>query len=180
MRKESIVALLLLSLVAIPALGQDKVLNIGYQPTTLHMAEIVAAEVIRPRPPIVAAGADEVGGLQIKVKQQRRLRIRIPEFLAAGEVQVAINGKKAIAHQDGAFLDLGTVRRGDQVEVFYAMKTRTTKEHVAPGEFEFRWRGATVVDASPRQKIRPLFDKSRFEQSPPQLGPAVGSEAESL
>ena len=143
-------------------------------------AEIVAAEVIRPRPPIVAAGADEVGGLQIKVKQQRRLRIRIPEFLAAGEVQVAINGKKAIAHQDGAFLDLGTVRRGDQVEVFYAMKTRTTKEHVAPGEFEFRWRGATVVDASPRQKIRPLFDKSRFEQSPPQLGPAVGSEAESL
>lgn len=44
LRKESIIVLLLLSLIAIPALGQDKVLNIGYQPTTLHIAEIVAAE----------------------------------------------------------------------------------------------------------------------------------------
>ncbi len=143
-------------------------------------AEIVAAEAIHPRPSLVGAGADEVGGLQIKMKQQRRLRIRIPEFVTAKEMQVAINGTKAIAHEARAFLDLGTVRPGDRVEVLYPMKPRTTKERIAPGEFEFRWRGATVVDASPKQKIRPLFGNSRFTKSPPQLGPAVSSEADSL
>ena len=143
-------------------------------------AEIVAAEAVGARPAFVAEGADELGGLQIKVKQQRRLRIRIPEFVAANEMQVAINEKKAAVHEAGAFLNLGTVRPGDRVEVLYPRKARTTKERVAAGEFEFRWRGATVVNASPKQKIRPLFEKGRFADSPPQLGPAVGSEVESL
>ena len=95
-------------------------------------------------------------------------------------MQVAINTKTSLAREDGAFLDLGTVRPGDRVEVLYPMKPRTTKEQIAPGAFEFRWLGATVVDASPKQKIRPLFEKGRFVESPPQLGPALTTEVESL
>ena len=114
------------------------------------------------------------------MKQPRRLRIRIPEFVAANEMQVAINEKKAVAHEDGAFLDLGTVRPGDQVEVLYPMKARTTKERIAPGEFEFRWRGATVVDASPKQKIRPLFEDRPIRGVAAATGPAVSAEVESL
>jgi hypothetical protein len=77
-------------------------------------------------------------------------------------------------------MDLGTVRTGDRVDVFYPMKARTTKEQIAPGEFEFRWLGATVAGASPTQKIRPLFDRRRFTDSPPELGPVVSKEVESI
>jgi hypothetical protein len=160
---------------------KDSVFDVNLHVHRNHAAaEIVAAEAIRPRPALPISGADEVGGLQIKVKQQRRLRIRVPEFVTAKEMQVAINKKTVVAREDGAFVDLGTVRPGDQVEVLYPMKARTTKEQIAPGTFEFRWRGATVVDASPKQKIRPLFEKGRFAASPPQLGPALSSEVESL
>jgi DUF1680 family protein len=160
---------------------KDSVLAVNLHVHRNHAAaEIVAAEAIRPRPSLPAGGADEVGGLQIKMKQERRLKIRVPEFLTAGEIQVAINKKTAVAREDGAFLDLGTVRPGDQVEVLYPMKSRTSKERIAPGEFEFRWRGATVVDASPMKKICPLFVQSRFAESPPELGPVLNTEVESL
>jgi hypothetical protein len=160
---------------------KDSVFDVNLHTHRNHVAaEIVAIEAIHPRPPLVAGGADEVGGLQIKVKQQRRLRIRVPEFVSAKEMRVAINKKTTTGREDGAFLDLGKVGPGDRVEVYYPMKARTSKEQVAPGVFEFRWQGATVVDASPRQKIRPLFEKGRMQTSQPQLGPAVSGEVESL
>ena len=143
-------------------------------------AEIVAAEAICPRPALPARGADEAGSLQIRIKQQRRRRVRIPEFVAAREMQLKINGQPAAVHQHDAFLDIGVVRHGDRVEVLYPMKARTSQEQVAPGKFSFGWRGATVVEASPVQKIRPLFDSKRFATSPPQLGPALSKEIESL
>jgi len=80
----------------------------------------------------------------------------------------------------GAFLDVGSVRPGDRVETPYPMKARTTEERIAPGVFTFHWRGATVVSASPRQKIRPLFSDDRFLSSPPDIGPVPSKEFESL
>jgi len=157
---------------------KDAVFDVNLHVHRNHAAaEIVAIEELHPRP---ASSTGEVGGLRIKMKQSRRLRIRIPEFVTAGEMQAAVNKKPVVGREVGAYLDLGTVQPNDQVDVFYPMKHRTTKEQIAPGTFEFSWHGATVVDASPRQKIRPLFDKGRFENAPPSLGPAVKAEVESL
>jgi hypothetical protein len=114
------------------------------------------------------------------MKQRRRLRIRIPEFLAAADVQVAIDGKPATVGEAGPFIDVGVIGPGNRVAVAYPLKPRTSRESIAPGQFDFRWRGATVVEASPQQKIRPLFVNDRFQPSPPALGPALGSEPESL
>ena len=144
---------------------KDSVFDVNLHVQRNHTAaEIVAAEAIRPRPLLAANGADEVGGLQIKMKQPRRLRIRVPEFVTVQEMQVAINIKAFTGREDGAFLDLGTVRPGDQVDVFYPMKARTSKEQIAPGAFEFRWLGATVADASPKQEIRPLFEQGAIRE----------------
>ena len=93
--------------------------------------------------------------------------MRVPEFLSAKEMQVKVNGSSAKARESGAFLDVGSVRPGDRVEVTYPMKARTTEERIAPGVFTFRWRGATVVSAAPMQKIRPLFTDDRFLAAPP-------------
>jgi hypothetical protein len=160
---------------------KNSILDVNLHISRNHAAaEIAAMEAIRPRPALPAGGSDEVGGLRIAMKQARRLRIRVPEFVAAKEMRISINRKTVEPRQDGAFLDLGTVQRGDRIEVLYPMKSRTTREQIALGAFEFHWRGATVVEASPTQKIRPLFEPGRFQQSPPQLGPEVNSEAESL
>ena len=140
----------------------------------------MAAEAIQPRPTLLSGGVDDVGRLQIKVKQPRQLKVRIPEFVAAGQMLVRINDEKVAIREDGAFVGLGAVRPGDRVEVFYPLKARTTEERIAPGVFSFRWRGATVVGASPEQKIRPLFTDARFSSSPPSIGPAPVKEVESL
>ena len=133
-----------------------------------------------PRRKSSPGGTDDVGRLQIKVKQPRHLKVRIPEFVAAGQMLVRINGQPTIPREDHAFLDLGPVRAGDRVEVFYPLKARTTEERLAPGVFRFRWRGATVVGASPEQKIRPLFTDARFATSPPPIGSAPAKEFDSL
>jgi len=142
-------------------------------------AEIVAAEALQPAPALAGLGnGDEAGGLLLKIKQRRRLKVRIPEFVTAPEVQANVNGRTVAATQDGPFVDLGFVDPGDAVEVLYPLKARTTAERIAPGLFTFRWRGATVVAASPEQKIRPLFNDARFLASPPEIGLASGHEIE--
>jgi hypothetical protein len=133
--------------------------------------EVVAEEALSPEP---------LGVLRVKVKQQRQLRVRIPEFLGATEMHVRLNGGPAQVRESGAFLDIGSVRPGDLVEATYPMKARTTEERIALGVFSFHWRGATVSSASPRQKIRPLFVDDRFLSAPPDIGPAPGREYESL
>ena len=133
--------------------------------------EIVAEE---------AVSSDRLGVLRIRVKQERRLRVRVPEFLTAKEMQVKVNGRSAKVRESGAFLDVGSVRPGDQVEATYPMKERTTEERIAPGVFTFRWRGANVVSASPRQKIRSLFTDDRFLSAPPDIGAVARKEYESL
>jgi hypothetical protein len=134
-------------------------------------AEVVAEEVV---------GAANLGVLRIKVKHERRLRVRIPEFVGGSEVRIQVNGKAAEAREARAFLAIGTVRPGDRVEVSYPMKARTTEEKIAPGVFAFQWRGATVIGASPRQKIRQLFTDDRFLSEAPDVGPATGRELEPL
>ena len=133
--------------------------------------EVVAEESVSP---------DQLGVLHIKVKQERQLRVRIPEFLSAKDMEVKVNGRPAKVRELGAFLDVGNVGPGDRVETTYPMKARSTEERIAPGVFTFHWRGATVVSASPRQKIRLLFTDDRFLSAPPPIGPAPSKEFESL
>jgi len=133
--------------------------------------EVVAEEVLSP---------ETLGVLRIKVKQERQLRVRMPEFVSGKAVQVKVNGRSVEARESGAFLDVGSVSPGDRVEVSCPMKARTTEERVAPGSFTFQWRGATVISASPRQKIRPLFTGDRFLSSAPDIGPVPGREFEPL
>ena len=138
-------------------------------------AEIVAGE-------IVSEGAETAGTgfLQIKVKKERRLQVRIPEFVAGREMKVTVNGSPKGPRLGSAFIAVGAVQPGDQIEVTYLLKPRVTEERIAPGVFTFRWRGATVVAASPVQKIRPLFNPARFLDAPPAIGPVPGGEIESL
>lgn len=139
-------------------------------------AEIHAAEIV----PAEAHESGGAGSLQIKVKQERRLLVRIPEFVTAAEMTALINGKPMASRQERAFINLGAVHPGDRVEVTYPLKARTTGERIAPGVFTFRWRGATVAAASPQQKIRPLFNEGRFLDAPPEIGPSPGREIDSL
>jgi hypothetical protein len=139
-------------------------------------AEILAGESVPAAEPAAACA----GVLQIKIKQERRLLVRLPEFVAAAEMKSLLNGDAIASRPEGGYINLGPVRPGDQVQVTYPLKPRTTEEQIAPGKFTFNWRGATVISASPRQKIRPLFVPSRFQDAPPAIGPVPNHEIESI
>jgi hypothetical protein len=139
-------------------------------------AEIVATEAV-PAMPNADSG---LGALRIKIKQSRRLLVRIPEFVAASEMQARIGGQAIPLQPAGPFVNLGARQAGEQIEVIYPLKPRTSIARIAPGTFTFEWRGPTVIRATPVQKIRPLFDDSRFLTAAPNIGPAPHSEVESI
>lgn len=110
----------------------------------------------------VAIAEEDQAELTVTMREERRLAVRIPEFVEAAEMKATCNGEaRAIADLAG-FIGVGDVRPGDTVRVTWPLKERTTREKIAPGEFTYHWRGATVVGAEPVQKIRPLFVDSRF------------------
>jgi hypothetical protein len=132
-------------------------------------AEILAEEEI-------AGDGSGTGRLRIRMFAGRKLRVRVPEFVEPREMRVRVNAGAREATAERGFLNAGDVPAGASVEIEYPLKRRVTTERVAPGEFTFTWRGATIVAASPVQKIRPYFSDARFLSAPPEIGPAVANE----
>jgi hypothetical protein len=148
------------------------VLQINLHLTRNHAAaEVLAWDASEP---------GGMGGLRINVKQSRRIRVRIPEFVEPGELRASLDGQPVPLRHEGAFVDLGKMEPSGVIEILHPMRDRVTEEKIAPGTFRFQWRGATVVSATPGQKIRPLFADSRFVAEPPEPGPVPRAECEPL
>ncbi len=96
-------------------------------------------------------------------KARNHLKLRLPEFVSAQELSVTIGGQALPVREERGFVDVGKVSAGCTVCFSWPLKACTTCERIAPGEFTFHWKGATVISAEPVQKLHPLFNPERFE-----------------
>jgi hypothetical protein len=94
------------------------------------------------------------GLLTIELKTPCNVRVRIPEFVDAKEVQTASNDGALSARVWGNYLELGRRQAGEKLEVTYPLPLR--EEEVAIGNPGFRqyryrvtWKGDTVVRMAP-------------------------------
>jgi hypothetical protein len=96
------------------------------------------------------------GLLQIALKGDSGVRVRVPEFTSAAEMSVRVNGADLpnAAPSFGNYLELQQLRAGDRIEVAYPLPVRT--EDIAVGNPGFRqwryratWKGDTVVRMEP-------------------------------
>ncbi|MDD5706451.1 MAG: glycoside hydrolase family 127 protein [Kiritimatiellae bacterium] len=107
------------------------------------------------------------GKLDITIRQPRRLRVRIPEFVKAEEMSVRCAGQPLVCRDEGGYLDAGWVRPGDVIQVIFPQKPRTTVEKIYPGVFTYAWQGSTILHAEPIRGVRPLFTPERFQRETP-------------
>jgi hypothetical protein len=82
------------------------------------------------------------------------VRIRVPGFVAPGQVTAAVNGRPVEAPCWGPYLELDGLKAGDSVQVRYPLSESTAEESIGnPGHRQYRyavtWKGDTVVEMRP-------------------------------
>ncbi len=108
------------------------------------------------------------GLLTIRLQETCTVKIRIPEFVKFGEMQVATEVAADAQKISGNFLDLGPRRAGEMIRVTYPLPVY--QEKISIGNLGFRqyhyrvtWKGDTVVKMEPLGNDDPTgysdFDK---------------------
>jgi hypothetical protein len=113
----------------------------------LHMDKLLPQAEIRGHQPFQ-------GLLAIQLKQPCSVRVRIPEFVQAGQIRVECNGLESPAKAFGNYLELGQHASGDVIHVRYPLELRTQEVSIGnPGFRQYRyrvtWKGDTVVRMEP-------------------------------
>jgi hypothetical protein len=112
------------------------------------------------------------GKLTIALKQGAKVRVRIPDFVAADRIKVASDRGEVKTNVWGNYLELGDRKAGEKIEVTYPLPVR--EEEVTVGNVGFRqyryrvtWKGDTVVRITPiGEQVKTAysdFDKRRVE-----------------
>ncbi|MCD6297038.1 MAG: glycoside hydrolase family 127 protein, partial [Deltaproteobacteria bacterium] len=104
------------------------------------------------------------GRLNVLVKKVSKMYVRVPSWVERKTVQVNLNGKPQDIVWENAYIVQGNLRKGDQVEVSYPMKTVEVTEKVASKEYLLHWRGYTLVDIEPPGEHMPLFQRKEMDQ----------------
>jgi hypothetical protein len=94
------------------------------------------------------------GRLTIDLKADCKVRVRIPEFVQAGAIRAKSNGGEVKAAVWGNYLELGSRRSGEKLEVSYPLPLRDEEAAIGnPGFRQYRyrvtWKGDTVVRMTP-------------------------------
>lgn len=90
----------------------------------------------------------------IALKMTCKVRVRIPEFVAHGEIRAEINGELIPFKLSGNYMDLGERNAGEQLSIVYPISV--VEEEVIIGNPGFKsyryrvsWKGDTVISMEP-------------------------------
>ena len=100
------------------------------------------------------------GRVDIKIKQDcRNVKVRAPEWVPTlgPDLICRINGRRHTLHWQDRYVNLGVVKRGDQVTITFPIDERTVTEHIGPVTYTLVLLGNTVVSIDPSGKNVPLY-----------------------
>ncbi len=108
------------------------------------------------------------GRVDIRVKEQCLLAVRIPGWVARNDVRCDVNGRAREISWDGAFAKLGRVRPGGIVRIRFPVEEIRTKQKIGEQRCDLVVRGSTVVAIDPEAKVYPLYRRARYrtDQTP--------------
>ncbi|MGH7578212.1 MAG: hypothetical protein ACREM1_24240, partial [Longimicrobiales bacterium] len=121
------------------------------------------------------------GRVEVHMKQARRLRVRIPSWVAAADVTCSVNGRSSACSMVGRYLDVGRVAPGDKVVVEFP-PSRSHFDVVAgaktPAPFNRAYavemKGFVVValtpkDPRPEEIIVPAYTRADYREDTPRF-----------
>lgn len=103
------------------------------------------------------------GKVEVILKEEAALSVRIPDWVDKWDVKVSVNGEEAPFKWEGDYVRLEKVHKGQKVTVEYPLRKEWIREDVGTASFDFRWRGDTVVEIKPKGRIVPLYDRAHMD-----------------
>ena len=102
------------------------------------------------------------GRVDVKVKTDMELDIRIPEWVQPGEALCAVDGVPRPLTYDGRYAQVGDVHTGQKVIITFPISERTEKRKIEGFDYTFVIRGNDVVSVDPPGKYYPLYERGHY------------------
>lgn len=102
------------------------------------------------------------GALEVRVKNDRSVQIRVPEYVDRAHLKVFLNGKTLPCTLSGPWLRLGYLRAGDIAQMRFDLPDGLEEEFIGYQTYTVRYKGDTVVEISPRGGVHPIYEASRL------------------
>ena len=104
------------------------------------------------------------GQVDVQVKQPCQLRVRIPEWVAPGQVTATVNGQERELGFDGRYALVGPVRAGGAVVVRFPIPERSETLDIEGQRYRVIRRGNEVVHMDPPGEHCPLYQRQHYRQ----------------
>jgi len=111
----------------------------------------------------VASHIPYQGRVDVKLKQDAELALRIPEWAQRSACRCTINGKPATPSWEGRYLVV-PARRGDEVSLDCPIQERREKRTIMSKDYALVVRGNEIVDIDPPGRICPIFRRPQYRQ----------------
>jgi hypothetical protein len=95
--------------------------------------------------------------VDVQIKRDLDLEVRIPEWVKPEEVQCEMAGARQTLSFDGRYAKVGSVKAGQTVVVRFPIVERTTTVKIQGAEYTLIRRGNDIVSIAPAGKYCPLY-----------------------
>jgi len=104
------------------------------------------------------------GRVDVKMKQDLALEIRIPEWVKPEEAECTVDGESRKLSFDGRYAKVGDVHPGEKVTMNFPIFERTDVINVQRGEYKIVRRGNNVVSIDPPGKYHPFYQRDHYRR----------------
>jgi hypothetical protein len=105
------------------------------------------------------------GKVVLKVKEAKRVAVRIPSWTDHTKVTCKVNGNEWAYRWSGNYVEMNGLKPGDMAAIEYPMKTETIFRVIGPDQvYKLQIKGYTVVDIDPKGTICPLYQRDHLKQ----------------
>jgi hypothetical protein len=102
------------------------------------------------------------GRVDVEVKEDIELEIRLPEWVKIGEARCTVNGVARELGFDGRYARVGGVAEGEEVTLEFPISERTDRVTIWNRDYILVRRGNDVVWIDPPGENRPLYQRGHF------------------
>ena len=113
------------------------------------------------------------GRVEVRPKRDADLDIRIPEWVAPGDAECAVNGVRRDLAWDGRYARVGQVSASGRVSLTFPVGERTDVVYVEKHRYVLTRRGNDVVDIDPPGRYCPLYQRRNYRDGEPRLRPVT-------
>ena len=108
------------------------------------------------------------GKVVLHNKQAETAMVRVPGWLTAQDISIAVNGKKVVAPSTGRYLLIAGLKPKDTITLTFAVPETTEKYTIAGTTYTTKFRGSTLIDISPRATgphSYPLYQRDSWTET---------------